>query len=128
TFRTTEDALAYEARFERAVGRLEALQRPVIAAVRGDAVGGGAALLLACDIRICTPQSRFGVPIARTLGNCLSVHNTARLVAAVGPARTRALLFTGDLANAHDALAAGLINEITEDVDHRAAELAARMA
>lgn len=127
-FSTAEDALAYEARFEKAIGKLEALPRPVIAAVRGDAVGGGAALLLACDIRICTPQSRFGVPIARTLGNCLSLANTARMVEALGAARARALLFTGDLANAHDALAAGMINEITEDVDRRAAEVAGRIA
>ena len=128
TFATEKDALDYEARFEKAVGKLEALARPVIAAVRGDAVGGGAAILLACDIRICTPQSRFGVPIARTLGNCLSIANTARMVEALGAARARAMLFTGELANAHDALAAGMINEITEDVDHRASEIAARIA
>jgi enoyl-CoA hydratase/carnithine racemase len=84
--------------------------------------------MLACDLRVCTPQSRFGVPIARTLGNCLSLANTARLVSAVGAARTRSLLFTGDLINAHDALAAGLVNEIAEDVDARARELALRIA
>lgn len=128
SFSTAEDALAYEARFERAVARLESLPLPVIAAVRGDAVGGGAALLLACDLRLCTPQSRFGVPIARTVGNCLSVANTARLVAALGAARARALLFTGELVGASDALAAGLINEVTEAVEERAAALAARIA
>lgn len=128
SFTTAADALGYEARFEKAVTRLEALQRPVIAAVRGDAVGGGAALLLACDLRLCTPQSRFGIPIARTVGNCLSVANTARLVAALGAARTRALLFTGELVGAADALAAGMINEITESVEDRAAALAARIA
>ena len=127
-FTTAEDALGYEKRFEGAVGRLEALQRPVIASVRGDAVGGGAAILLACDLRICTPQSRFGVPIARTLGNCLSIANTARIVEAVGAARARALLFTGDLVNAHDALAAGLVNEIAEDPDARSKEVALRIA
>ena len=128
TFATADDALAYERRFENAVGKLENLPRPVIAAVRGDAVGGGAALLLACDLRVCTPQSRFGVPIARTLGNCLSIRNTARLVEAVGSPRAAALLFTGDLANAHDALAAGLVNEIAEDPETRAKEIAARIA
>ncbi len=128
SFTTEADALGYERRFERAVARLEAVKLPVIACVRGDAVGGGAALLLACDLRVCTPQSRFGVPIARTVGNCLSVWNTARLVDALGPVRARALLFTGELATAQDALAAGMINEITDDPDARCAQLASRIA
>ena len=128
--RTPEQAVAYEALFDRAISRLEALPRPTIAAVRGDAVGGGAALLCACDLRLCTPAARFGVPIARTLGNCLSVPNTARLVQAVGAAAARMLLFTGALVTAEAALQVGLVNEIVADdaLDARTAALAAQIA
>ena len=50
---------------------------------------------MACDLRICSERARFGVPVARTLGNCLSMANTARLVDLIGPALTRDLLLTG---------------------------------
>ena len=76
---------------------------PTIAQVQGVAAGGGCAIALACDLRVCTPGARFGVPIARTLGNCLSAANYARLVDLVGPARTKDLLFTGRLLDAHEA-------------------------
>ena len=63
---------------------LETLPIPTLAVVEGFAVGGGLAIAAVCDFRIATPGSRFGVPIARTLGNCMSMQNYARLVAALG--------------------------------------------
>lgn len=111
-FRTPEDAIEYERRLERVLRRVEAVNTPTIAAIEGVAVGGGAALALACDLRYCTPDSRIGVPIARTLGNCLSVAIHARLLDVLGPARTKELLFRARLIGAEEALQAGLVNEI----------------
>ena len=88
-FRTGEDGIQYEQRMERVVGRLEAVAKPTVAAIAGVAAGSGAAIALACDLRYCTPESRIGVPIARTLGNCLSMTNYARLVDLLGPAAPR---------------------------------------
>lgn len=113
-FRGPEDGVAYERRIARVLSRLERVTKPVIAAVEGYAVGGGAALALACDLRYCTPESRFGVPIARTLGNCLATENLARLVEAVGPARAKELVFRARLVDGREALALGLVHEVVE--------------
>lgn len=112
TFRTADDAIEYERRLERVLARVEAVNKPTIAAIEGVAVGGGAALALACDLRYCTPDSRIGVPIARTLGNCLSVAVHARLLDVLGPARTKDLLFRARLVGADEARQAGLVNDI----------------
>ncbi len=93
-------------------GAGEALSLPTIAAIRGYAVGGGASIALACDLRICTPDSRIGVPIARTLGNCLSMNNYARLVDLIGPARTKELIFTARLVEGDEARSLGLVNDV----------------
>lgn len=123
-------ALEYEARFERAVARLESLRLPTIALVRGAAVGGGAALALACDLRVASPDARFGVPIARTVGNTLSVANLSRLVDLVGPARAKEVLFTAGLLDAGQALSLGLVNEVVaaEKLEERVRELAGQIA
>lgn len=130
SFKTPQDALNYESRIDTVIGRLEALARPTIAMVRGYAVGGGAALALACDLRVCTPDARFGVPIARTLGNCLSMNNYARLVDLVGPARAKDLLFTARLVSADEALQMGLANQLVEPevLRDRVRELAEQIA
>lgn len=113
-FAEPADAIAYEERMSRVIGRLEAVQRPTIAAIRGYAAGGGAAIALACDLRVCTPDAQIGVPIARTLGNALSMANYARLVDLIGPARTKELIFTARFISASEAHAAGLVNEVVE--------------
>jgi len=106
------DGVAYERRLDAAVDRLERVTVPTIAEVDGAAVGGGCLIALACDLRLCSPRARFGVPIARTLGNCLSMANTARLVDLVGPARVRELLLTGRLVEADEALALGIATRL----------------
>jgi enoyl-CoA hydratase/carnithine racemase len=130
TFDNARDALDYEARMDRVIGRLEALPRPTIAAIRGYAVGGGASIAMVCDLRICTPESRIGVPIARTLGNCLSMNNYARLVDLIGPARTKELIFTARLIEAPEAKEIGLANEVVaaEALLDRATALADQIA
>jgi enoyl-CoA hydratase len=98
------------------LGTLEKCRVPVIAAIAGACTGGGAGIAACCDIRIGTASARIGFPIARTLGNCLSMSNISRLVALVGPARTKDMIFTARLVEAPEALALGLLNEIVPDV------------
>ena len=112
--RTAEDALAYEARLGRVIDRLERVTKATIARVGGVAVGGGCLIAIACDLRICGPDARFGVPVARTLGNCLSADNCARLLDLVGPARLKDLMFTARLLDAQEALAAGLATRVVD--------------
>ena len=107
-----EDALAYEATIDRIVGRLELVRKPTVALVDGFAMGSGLALSATCDLRICTPAARFGLPIARTVGNCLSMDNYARLAALLGPARLKDIVFTARTIQSQEALAIGLATEV----------------
>src|ERR1700749_3008007 len=115
-FKTAQDSLDYEARIDRVLSTLEKCRVPVIAAIAGACTGGGAGIAACCDIRIGTASARIGFPIARTLGNCLSMSNISRMVALVGPARTKDMIFTARLVEAPEALALGLLNEIVPDV------------
>ncbi len=125
--RTREDALAYERRMGIVIDRLERMTKVTIAMIEGHATGGGFALALACDLRYAASGARLGVPIARTLGNCLSMANYGRVVEAVGPARAKELLLTARLLSAEEALAAGLINAVVplEDLERHVGEVAA---
>jgi enoyl-CoA hydratase/carnithine racemase len=127
-FATGEDGLAYEARIERVIGRLEAVGKPTIALVDGFAMGSGLVLAATCDLRICTPDAKFGLPIARTVGNCLSMENYARLVAVVGEARLKDIVFTARAVAAPEALAIGLATEVVEDAEARVDELCTLIA
>ena len=111
-FANGEAGVAYARRLDAVIDRIERLSIATIAEVDGAAAGGGCAIAMACDLRICSERARFGVPVSRTLGNCLSMANTARMVDLLGPAMTRDLLLTGRMIDAHDAMAAGLANAI----------------
>src|SRR5579859_2839126 len=115
-FKTAQDALDYEARIDRVLGALESCRVPTIAAIAGACTGGGAGIAACCDIRIGTAATRIGFPIARTLGNCLSMSNISRLTALVGPARTKDMIFTARLIEAPEALALGLLNEVVPEI------------
>jgi enoyl-CoA hydratase/carnithine racemase len=114
-FKTAEDALGYERFMDRVLGSLERLRVPTIAAIAGACTGGGAAIAAACDLRIATRDARFGFPIARTLGNCLSQGNLKRLSGLIGQARVKDIIFTARLVGAEEALAIGLVSEVVED-------------
>ena len=111
-FKTPEDALTYEARIDRVLGALERCRVPTIAAIVGACTGGGAGIAAACDLRIAATGAKFGFPIARTLGNCLSTGNYARLAALIGPARVKEMIFLAKLVEAEDAKAIGLVSEV----------------
>jgi enoyl-CoA hydratase/carnithine racemase len=127
---TREEVLAYEARIDDVIDRLERVRAATIAQVQGAATGGGCAIAFACDLRVCTPEARFGVPIARTLGNCLSSSNYARLVDLIGPARTKDLLLTARLMDAAEAASIGLVTRMADaaSIDAVVAELATLVA
>ncbi len=114
-FSTPDDALEYEARIDRVLRAVERCRAPTIAAIAGAATGGGAGIAAACDLRIAAANARFGFPVARTLGNCLSMNNYARLSALIGPARVKDLVFTARLIEAPEALAIGLVSEVLAD-------------
>lgn len=129
-FGSREDAIGYERRLDAVIDRVERVKGVTIAQVEGVATGGGCAIALACDLRVCTPESRFGVPIARTLGNCLSAANYARLADLLGPARVKDLLVTGRLIDAAEAASLGLVTRTADAaaIDGVVAELAAAIA
>lgn len=125
--RTRDDALAYERRMGVVIDRLERMRKVTIAMIEGHATGGGFALALGCDLRYAASGSRLGVPIARTLGNCLSMANYGRVVDAVGPARAREMLLTARLMSAEEALAVGLLHAVVlpQDLERHVAEVVA---
>lgn len=114
-FKTAEDALAYENRIERVITTIESCPVPTIAAIAGAVTGGGAAIACACDLRIATQSARFGFPVARTLGNCLSMANYARLASLLGAARVKDIIFTARLIEAEEGHRVGLYNELVAD-------------
>ena len=130
-FDKPQDALDYEARIDRALGALERCRVPTIAAIQGACTGGGAAIAVCCDLRIASGNARFGFPVARTLGNCLSTGNYARLSALLGAARVKDMIFRARLVEAPEALAIGLVGEVVADpaaLMPRALELAQLVA
>ncbi len=130
-FRSGQDGLDYEARIERAPSSIEDCPKPVIAAIAGFCTGGGLAIAAACDLRIATEDARFGMPVARTLGNCLSMQNYARLVALLGVARVKEVVFTARMVTGAEALSAALVTELLPDaaaLDARALALAETLA
>ena len=114
-FTTPQDAIDYEARIDRVLDALERCPVPSVAAIAGACTGGGAAIAACCDIRVGAANARFGFPIARTLGNCLSIGNYARLAALIGAARTKEIIFTSRLVEAEEARSLGLLSEVLPD-------------
>lgn len=113
-FSSSDDGVAYEKVIDERIALLESMRMPTIALVQGFAIGGGLAIATACDFRVATPDARFGVPIARTVGNCLSVANVARVGAALGMARVKRMLLLAELIDAAEALSAGYVHSVVE--------------
>jgi enoyl-CoA hydratase/carnithine racemase len=116
-FNNRDDGLKYEERLDRVLDRLERVVKPTIAQVEGVAAGGGCAIALTCDLRVATPDASFGIPIARTLGNCLSGASYSRLLDVMGPGAVKDMLFTGRLIGGTEAHALGLVNRLVPAVE-----------
>ncbi len=129
-FKDGQDGVAYERRIDEGIARVEALPMATVAVIEGWCVGGGLAIATACDIRIATPSARLGVPIARTLGNCLSIANLARLVAAFGKPRVQRMLVGAEILTAEEARACGYVAELVapDALDSAAENLCRRLA
>jgi enoyl-CoA hydratase/carnithine racemase len=129
-FKTAEDGLRYERDGDKRSGRLARVTKPVIAQIQGYAVGGGFGIAAGADLRIATPDARFGAPIARTLGNCLSMAAYARYLDLLGPSRLTELIFTARMMTAEEAHAAGFVHEIVapDQIEDRVRALAAQVA
>lgn len=130
-FSTPADAIAYEHSISAILKVLSDCAVPTIAAVSGACTGGGFGIATCCDLRIATADARFGAPIARTLGNCLSLTSHARIAALIGPARLADMIITARLFDAQEMRQAGLVTEIVEDyaqLQPRALALAATIA
>ena len=123
------DGVAYEERIDAGIARIERLPFPTIAVVEGWAVGGGLAIATACDFRVAAPGAKFGVPIARTLGNMLSPLNMARLRQAWGHQNVRRMLLLAEILDADEALACGFLHRIAAagELDAAARELTDRL-
>jgi enoyl-CoA hydratase len=130
-FSSAQDALDYEVRINSLLDAFERIPIPTIAAIAGACTGGGTTIAACCDLRIGAANTRFGVPISRTLGNCLSMANYVRLTALLGAARVKEIIFTARLIDASEAHALGLLSEVLPDyaaLQTRAAELARTVA
>ncbi len=114
-FDKEEDALAYEERIDRVMNAIERCRVPTISAIHGACTGGGAGIANCCDLRIASRAIKWGFPVARTLGNCLSMSNYSRLVYLLGPAKVKDVVFRARLVEADEALASGLVSELHDD-------------
>jgi len=113
-FSSSQDGIDYEARMEAMFAKFERCPVPTIAAIPGICTGGAAVIAATCDLRLATRNFKFGFPIARTLANCLSAANIARVALITGVARAVDMLMTTRLIEADEALAIGLVRELAD--------------
>ena len=129
TFTTGEDGIDYERKGDAIMSAIETIRVPTLAIIDGWCVGGGLAIASCCDLRIATPAAQFGVPIARTLGNCLSIPNYARLINGFGVSRTKRMLLMAEMLTAKEARDCGFLSDVVdaEMLDTRVLEITERL-
>jgi enoyl-CoA hydratase/carnithine racemase len=101
----------YASRVHSLLNRIEQLDKPVIAAVNGFALGGGCELAMACDFIIASSNAKLGQTEVR-IGIPPGWGGTQRLVKLVGPAKAKELIFTGKMISAQEAYEIGLVNKV----------------
>jgi enoyl-CoA hydratase/carnithine racemase len=124
-----QETRAYDAVGEQAMSALAACPKPTVAMVHGYCIGGGLALAISCDLRLCAEGARFGVPAAK-LGVGYGAGGVRKLMALVGPAFTEEIFYTGRQFSAQEALAMGLVNRVLapEQLEGAVRELAGTVA
>ena len=105
---------AYELAVDHIFTSLQQLPMPTIAMIEGLAVGSGLLMATACDFRVSTPDARFGIPVAKTLGNCLSPSNLSWIAAHLGIPMVKKMLLTAELIKAPELVEAGFIYQTVE--------------
>lgn len=120
-FTSGDDGIAYEHKVSSILDRLERVRVPTVAAISGFCVGGGMAIAAVCDLRIATTTARFGIPTARTIGNCLAMNTYSLIMHHLGPSRALDMLLRARLLTADEAHAAGFVAELCEvgELDER---------
>ncbi|HJT84898.1 MAG TPA: enoyl-CoA hydratase-related protein [Nitrososphaeraceae archaeon] len=108
---TPIDAEKYASAAQSVLNKIERLEKPVIAAINGFALGGGCELALVCDIRICSSNAKIGQPEV-TIGIPPGWGGTQRLLRIVGPAKAKEMIFTGKMISAEEAYNIGLVNDV----------------
>ncbi|QWD82265.1 enoyl-CoA hydratase/isomerase family protein [Polynucleobacter sp. MWH-S4W17] len=108
---------AYEVAVDYIFSSLQQLPMPTIAMIEGLAVGSGLLMATFCDFRISTPDARFGIPVAKTLGNCLSPSNLSWLAAHLGAPTVKKMLLTAELIKAPELLASGYLYQTAESAE-----------
>ena len=101
----------YASSAQSVLNKIEKLEKPVIAAVNGFALGGGCELAMVCDLRIASSNAKLGQPEV-TIGIPPGWGGTQRLMRIVGPAKAKELVFTGKMITADEAFQIGLVNKI----------------
>lgn len=126
-FKGAEDGIAYEAKMDRYFRRILAVPVPTVAIIDGWAVGGGLNIAACCDLRIASSRAKFGSPIARTIGNCVSMQTYARVLGGFGEARAKRMLMLAEFIEAREALEAGFLARMAEpeNIDEMASEIVA---
>ncbi|GAA4222037.1 enoyl-CoA hydratase/isomerase family protein [Sphingomonas endophytica] len=127
-YRDGAQGVAYEREIDECMAAVDAIPCTTIAVVEGWAVGGGLNISAACDFRIATPDARFGSPIGRTIGNCLSAASVARIGSAVSVSVARRMVLLGEIVGAEELRASGFLLKVVERdaLDAEIAELCAR--
>lgn len=121
---------AYEVAVDHIFTSLQQLPMPTIAMIEGLAVGSGLLMATACDFRISTPEARFGIPVAKTLGNCLSPSNLSWLATHLGVPTVKKMLLTAELIKAPELLESGFLYQTIDasEIDAATTELAEKLA
>ena len=130
SFESGQRGIEYEREMDGYIGAVEALPQPTVAIVEGWAVGGGLAISFACDFRVATAGAKFGSPLGRTVGNCLSMRGYTRLVAHAGIAQAKRMLLLGEMVPASELKALGLLLDVVEPaaLDATVADVVERLA
>jgi enoyl-CoA hydratase/carnithine racemase len=123
SFKNGDDGLEYERLIDEHINALEQLPIPTIAIIDGLAVGGGLAIATACDFRLANSSARFGAPIAKTVGNCLSPTNIARLIAHLGIPTVKRMLLLAELVPANELQASGYLHAVSDSSELEAMAL-----